>query len=64
MYPLKTKDWILKTLNKRWRDYKSALKGAYFDPDKTIDEMMEKIPNDVRSDQWCALLNEWLKPES
>ncbi|XP_035822447.1 uncharacterized protein [Zea mays] len=55
-----TRDWILKTVNKRWRDYKSDLKKQYFNPDKrSFDQIEKDVPDGVNENQWSFLLGIW-----
>nr|CAD1830027.1 unnamed protein product [Ananas comosus var. bracteatus] len=51
-YPIGTRDWVLASLNKKWRDYKSELKSEYFLPkEKSVNEIMANVPQDVIKDQ-------------
>lgn len=54
-----TDDWILKSLNKKWRDYKGDLKQENYDLSKTKDEIIENAPEGVMEDQWATLVNSW-----
>ncbi|TVU21038.1 hypothetical protein EJB05_30649, partial [Eragrostis curvula] len=55
-----TRDWILKTVNKRWRDYKSDLKKQYFKPDeRTLEQIEKDVPDGVNENQWSSLLGLW-----
>ncbi|KAF2315790.1 hypothetical protein GH714_040328 [Hevea brasiliensis] len=58
-YPSETEKFILKSVNKKWRDYKSDLKAKYYDPLKTKEQISEDVPKDVLPPQWTALVNEW-----
>lgn len=57
------KEWVLKAINRKWRDLKSDLKGKYYDKSKTREQIMENVPEGVRSDHWCVLVNRWFDPE-
>ncbi|KAL6639399.1 hypothetical protein ACP70R_023129 [Stipagrostis hirtigluma subsp. patula] len=64
VYPAETKqltrDWILHTVNNRWRAYKSKLKQKYFNPDeRPLDAILKDVPNGVNPHQWSALLGIW-----
>ncbi|KAL6640827.1 hypothetical protein ACP70R_021950 [Stipagrostis hirtigluma subsp. patula] len=55
-----TRDWILKTVNKRWRDYKSDLKKKYYNPDeRTLEQIEKDVPDTVNENQWSSLLGLW-----
>ncbi|KAL6909851.1 hypothetical protein ACP4OV_001510 [Aristida adscensionis] len=55
-----TRDWILHTVNNRWRAYKSRLKQQYFNPqDRSLDAILKDVPNNVNAHQWSALLGIW-----
>ncbi|CAN6247909.1 unnamed protein product, partial [Urochloa humidicola] len=59
-----TRDWILKVVNKRWRDYKSYLKKTYYNPnDRSMDQIMKNAPPGVNEHQWVALLGIWCKDQ-
>ncbi|XP_020082508.1 uncharacterized protein LOC109706120 [Ananas comosus] len=64
-YPISTRDWVLASLNKKWRDYKSELKSEYFHPhEKSTNEIMANVPQDVIEDQWCRMVSEWCTEKS
>jgi hypothetical protein len=55
-----TRDWILKTVNKRWRDYKPDLNKQYFNQDeRTLDQIEKDVPDGVNENQWSSLLGLW-----
>ncbi|RLN28952.1 uncharacterized protein C2845_PM05G17360 [Panicum miliaceum] len=55
-----TRDWILRTVNNRWRAFKSKLKKQYFNPqERSLDEIMKGKPADVNEHQWSALVGIW-----
>lgn len=55
-----SRDWILRTVNNRWRAYKSKLKKQYFNPeDRSLDEIIKGKPPTVNEHQWRALVGFW-----
>jgi len=55
-----TRDWILRTVNNRWRAYKSKLKKQYFNrEERSLDEIIKGKPPTVNEDQWRALVGFW-----
>jgi DNA-directed RNA polymerase subunit L len=66
LFPLQTlqltRDWILKTVNSRWRQYKSLLKQQHFNQqEKTLDEIIKGRPPTVNEIQWKALVGFWFQ---
>ncbi|OMO70864.1 Transposase, Ptta/En/Spm, plant [Corchorus capsularis] len=56
-----TVDWILKNLNKRWRDWKGSLKATYYIP-KGKQRVLSKPPKSVLEEQWPGLVRQWYDP--
>ncbi|OMO65567.1 Transposase, Ptta/En/Spm, plant [Corchorus capsularis] len=56
-----TVDWILKNLNKRWRDWKGSLKASYYIP-KGKQRVLSKPPKSVLEEQWPGLVRQWYDP--
>lgn len=57
-------DWILSSINKKWRNQKCNLKKQYFDSDKDLVRPLDE--NDavrVLPDQWINLVAYWKKDE-
>lgn len=57
-------DWILSSINKKWRNWKCNLKKQYFDSDKDLVRPLDE--NDavrVLPDQWINLVAYWKKDE-
>jgi len=51
---------VLRTVNNRWRAYKSKLKKQYFYPeDRSLDEIIKGKPPTVNEHQWRALVGFW-----
>ncbi|XP_020100828.1 uncharacterized protein LOC109718820 [Ananas comosus] len=63
-YPEGTRHWVLASLNKKWRDYKSELRCEYFSEDKSIQELINNVPLGVIRDQWTSLVAHWCTDES
>ncbi|CAI0444646.1 unnamed protein product [Linum tenue] len=59
-YPPATTKWILKNVNRRWSDHKTKLKSLYYDPELSVEEVLEKPnPTDVIDTHWQTLVNRW-----
>ena len=55
-----TRDWILRTVNNRWRAYKSKLKKQYFNrEERTLDQIIQGRPRTVNENQWKSLVGFW-----
>ncbi|XP_044428204.1 uncharacterized protein [Triticum aestivum] len=64
VYPSETKqltrDWVLMTVCKRWRAYKSRLKQKYFKrKEKSLQEIISNVPIGVNVHQWETLVGMW-----
>ena len=64
VYPSETKqltrDWVLMTVCKRWRAYKSHLKKKYFKcKEKSLQEIISNFPVGVNKHQWETLVGMW-----
>jgi hypothetical protein len=65
MYPRSCEKWILKTIGRDWRKFKSSLKKAIFNPaiEKNPDikrkALYKLCPDDVDKDQWRGLIKFW-----
>ncbi|WVZ58608.1 hypothetical protein U9M48_008862 [Paspalum notatum var. saurae] len=64
VFPLQTiqltRVWILRTINNRWRAYKSKLKKQYFNrEERTLDQIIPGRPRTVNEHQWRALVGIW-----
>lgn len=57
--PRGTEGWILKSVGKKWRNFKSSLKSRYYDPTKPIERQIVYRDERVLEDQWCKLLQYW-----
>ncbi|XP_052206799.1 uncharacterized protein LOC127811129 [Diospyros lotus] len=52
-------DWILKSITKKWRNWKSFVKTNYYDPNVSLVEQMKNVPERVHEDQWKELVTFW-----
>lgn len=64
VYPSETKqltrDWVLMTVAKRWRAYKSRLKKKYFKrKERSLQEIISNVPVGVNEHQWETLVGMW-----
>ncbi|KAM0862724.1 hypothetical protein ACQ4PT_045080 [Festuca glaucescens] len=65
VYPRSCEKWILKTIGRDWRKFKSCLKKAIFNPamkknpDIKRKALYKLCPDDVDSDQWRGLIKFW-----
>ncbi|KAG8382392.1 hypothetical protein BUALT_Bualt05G0072600 [Buddleja alternifolia] len=56
--------YILKSINKKWRNWKSYVKSLNFDPNIPIEQQMLDIPSQVDEDQYKALVKHWMSDKS
>nr|DAD37101.1 TPA_asm: hypothetical protein HUJ06_007742 [Nelumbo nucifera] len=51
----------MKSLGKKWRDWKSTLKKKYYDPDSHSADALpiEQLGNQVDAHQWKILVQFW-----
>ncbi|KAM0916821.1 hypothetical protein ACQ4PT_009862 [Festuca glaucescens] len=65
VYPRSCEKWILKTIGRDWRKFKSCLKKAIYNPamkknpDIKRKALYKLCPDDVDSDQWRGLIKFW-----
>lgn len=59
IYPDDLKKWVNKSVCKKWRDYKSYLKGKFYLPDKSEAENTRDVPPRVMAQDWQYLVNYW-----
>ncbi|KAG5514584.1 hypothetical protein RHGRI_035854 [Rhododendron griersonianum] len=53
------KRWILRSLSKKWRNWKATVKRDNFDSDLPIEEQIHSPPDRVQADQWKELIKYW-----
>ncbi|XP_012851770.1 PREDICTED: uncharacterized protein LOC105971463 [Erythranthe guttata] len=56
--------YILRSINKKWRNWKSSVKSLNFDPDISTDQQTTKIPDRVNEDQYKSLVHHWMSDKS
>ncbi|CAL4950496.1 unnamed protein product [Urochloa decumbens] len=63
LYPRSCEKWILKSIGRDWRKYKSTLKKKLFSPKKKRAALYKLCPDDIDEDQWNALVKYWKSAE-
>ncbi|KAG8390873.1 hypothetical protein BUALT_Bualt01G0128900 [Buddleja alternifolia] len=56
--------YVLKSINKKWRNWKSVVKNLNFDPNIPIEQQMLDIPDRVDEEQYKALVKYWMSDKS
>nr|CAA40554.1 TNP1 [Antirrhinum majus] len=56
--------YVLESINKKWRSWKSYLKSSKFDPSIPLEQQLLEIPARVNKDQYKTLLEDWLTDET
>nr|XP_040256300.2 uncharacterized protein LOC120974018 [Aegilops tauschii subsp. strangulata] len=65
VYPRSCEKWILKSIGRDWRKFKSSLKDAFFNPAIEKNPNIKRkalyklCPEDVDNDQWRGLVKYW-----
>ncbi|XP_063950179.1 uncharacterized protein LOC108204756 isoform X3 [Daucus carota subsp. sativus] len=57
------KDWALKSLGRKWKDWKAKLKIAHYNTHATNEERIADRDERVPLDQWVALVSYWSSAE-
>ncbi|KAL8116554.1 hypothetical protein AgCh_022903 [Apium graveolens] len=57
------KDWVLKSLSRKWKDWKAKLKIAHYNIHATDEERIADRDERVPLDQWVALVSYWSSAE-
>ncbi|XP_073106604.1 uncharacterized protein [Elaeis guineensis] len=57
--PPESHDWIIKSLNRKWKDYKAKLKRDYKKKGIIEEEVARTCPLDVYPHQWIELVHYW-----
>lgn len=57
------KDWALKSLGRKWKDWKAKLKIAHYNTHATNEERIADRDERVPLDQWEALVSYWSSAE-
>ncbi|KAJ1261075.1 hypothetical protein BS78_09G000500 [Paspalum vaginatum] len=59
-----TRDWILRTVNNRWRAYKSRLKKQHFNRgERSLEQIIEGRPKTINEHQWRSLVGFWCQEQ-
>ncbi|KAM0890282.1 hypothetical protein ACQ4PT_027108 [Festuca glaucescens] len=59
LYPRSCENWILKSIGRDWRKYKSTLKKKLFNPKKKRLALYKLCPDDIDEDQWKGIVKYW-----
>ncbi|XP_070010995.1 uncharacterized protein [Nicotiana sylvestris] len=62
--PRRGEAYVLKSLGKKWKDYKCELKGEYLRKYKTKDLLLKNRPSRIPRDQWSGLVAYWLSDKA
>ncbi|XP_075108771.1 uncharacterized protein LOC107803178 isoform X3 [Nicotiana tabacum] len=62
--PKRGEAWILKSLEKKWKDYKCDLKAEYAQKYKTKDTLLKNRPSRIPRDQGSGLVSYWLSDKA
>ncbi|XP_058112926.1 uncharacterized protein LOC131255972 isoform X3 [Magnolia sinica] len=57
------KAWVLKSLGKKWREWKGKLKKLYYSSHETDEERLANLDGRVQEDQWKTLVQFWNSEE-
>ncbi|XP_049406184.1 uncharacterized protein LOC125869791 [Solanum stenotomum] len=57
-------DFVLKSLGKKWKDYKCQLKGDHIPKYKTKIVLLKNRPSRIPRDQWSGLVAYWLSDKA
>ncbi|KAH0641993.1 hypothetical protein KY290_033597 [Solanum tuberosum] len=63
-FPKRGAMFVLKSLGKKWKDYKCEIKGEYVSKYKTKDSLLKNRPNRIPRDQWSGLGSYWLSDKA
>ncbi|XP_073113114.1 uncharacterized protein [Elaeis guineensis] len=57
--PPSTHDFVMKSLNRKWKEYRAQLKKDYMRQGMTEEEVARNCPPDVPPHQWMELVHYW-----
>ncbi|XP_058114664.1 uncharacterized protein LOC131257788 [Magnolia sinica] len=57
------KSWVLSSIGKKWRDWKSELKKLHYLPHETDEERLADLDEQVQEDQWKTSIQFWNSEE-
>ncbi|KAJ4813236.1 Plant transposase (Ptta/En/Spm family) [Rhynchospora pubera] len=64
IYTNRCEDWILRSLNTKWCQYKSNLKSMHYVENVSAEELCRNVPEGIPRDQWGSLVCYWKSAES
>nr|CAD1834912.1 unnamed protein product [Ananas comosus var. bracteatus] len=56
--------WVLKSLNRKWKDFKCELKGKYMIDNYTEQEVASNVSSGFTSQQWIDVVRYWFSEKS
>ncbi|XP_020087977.1 uncharacterized protein LOC109709982 [Ananas comosus] len=56
--------WVLKSLSRKWKNFKCGLKGKYIIDNYTEQEVASNVPSGFTSQQWIDLVRYWFSEKS
>lgn len=59
-----SKSWVIKSLGKKWKDWKSKLKTAHYITHPTDEERLADRDERVLPEQWAYLVSHWSSEEA
>ncbi|XP_008782236.2 uncharacterized protein LOC103701824 isoform X1 [Phoenix dactylifera] len=62
--PANSHDWVLKSVNRKWKEYKEKLKADWKHEGMTEEEVARVCPLDVISHQWRGLVHYWFSEKA
>ncbi|KAK6131597.1 hypothetical protein DH2020_034611 [Rehmannia glutinosa] len=62
--PTGNETYILKSINKKWRSWKSFVKASKFDPNVPMEQQLSSKPDRVEDEQYKALIEHWMSDKS
>ncbi|XP_059309261.1 uncharacterized protein LOC132060304 isoform X2 [Lycium ferocissimum] len=62
--PTRGEEFVIKSIGKKWKDYKCDLKSVYLTKFKTKDVLLKNKPNRIPRDQWTGLVSYWVSEKA
>nr|CAD1832890.1 unnamed protein product [Ananas comosus var. bracteatus] len=60
----KIEAWVLKSVSRKWKDYKHELKSKYKTANRTQEEIASDVPPEIMPQQWIDLVRNWFSERS
>nr|CAD1829233.1 unnamed protein product [Ananas comosus var. bracteatus] len=60
----KIEAWVLKSVSRKWKDYKHELKSKYKTANRTQEEIASDVPPEIVPQQWIDLVRNWFSERS